>query len=294
MTNTITKTFDSQPLTFRMWKGRPAITTGEFGEGALDYSEGRYLVDQIRGPWREEFAEGIDYDLLTGDDLALWGDSRDESEPENDASTPVDHRSRAPSLPQRGARSLQILYESGMYLAAILARTKVGTRVRRWLASEVLPAIRSTGQYTRGMAGSGAALLLPEAEARAITRQLPHIIDRRTSAREQRAGMLMVMTYAYANASWQLRWVHTLLWNHRGPSRIYVATTPGEVIARVLANALSLFLPEQVADELAEEAFKLRLWTLTKDERGTFIEIPVMPAGAYELPDPSDDEPEGE
>lgn len=150
MTASITRTFEGRDLTIRSWKGRPAVVAQEFG-ATLGYAQPRKLVAQVRGAWRGEFEEGVEYDVLTGEELAAWNDYTDPVQSKNpgeilDCTDPVQSRN---ALPQRGARSLVILYEPGMNAAALLSKTPGSARLRRWLAREVLPAIRATGQYAR-------------------------------------------------------------------------------------------------------------------------------------------------
>lgn len=125
----VVRSFDGKPLEFQTWKGRPCVTARSLG-AVLGYEQPRKLVEQIRGPWREEFVEGHDVDVLDGADIAEWK--------RLDTETVSSGPDRTPSL--------TILYETGARLAAIKARTKVGARVRRWLV-EVWAEIARTGQF---------------------------------------------------------------------------------------------------------------------------------------------------
>lgn len=53
-----------------------------------------------------------------------------------------------------GAQSLKIVSEFGVYRLVFSSRTEAAERFKRWLAHEVIPAIRRTGSYS--MAGSTA------------------------------------------------------------------------------------------------------------------------------------------
>ena len=92
---------------------------------ALGYNSDRIRIG-VRGEWADEFREGTDYHLIAGGDLA-----------------PL----KGIGVVGKNAPSAVFLTESGVYLAAVLARTDVARDLRRWLADEVLPAIRRTGSY---------------------------------------------------------------------------------------------------------------------------------------------------
>ncbi len=114
-TRAIVRVFEGHTLRVRLWRGRLVIPAAELGE-FLGYTEGRYLADNISGPWIEEFIPGVDYEVLEGEDLAAWKAELSGESPD----------SRIPSL--------MILTETGARLASIKARTPFGQKVRRWLA----------------------------------------------------------------------------------------------------------------------------------------------------------------
>ena len=120
--------FEGRALRVREWQGRPCVEARELAT-VLQYRDTSDMLEMVTGP-KSEFIEGADYVKLTGDELTAW---------KNDIPVTggdVDRTAR-----------LVILFEPGMYLAAIKARTEVGKRVRRWLAEKVLPSIARTGQY---------------------------------------------------------------------------------------------------------------------------------------------------
>ncbi len=121
--------FKGTPIHVLRFKGREVWTAQEVAVG-LGYADSKYFTDKINGDWSEEFEAGIDFFKAEGEDLnglrSLFavGDS-----PTANPIHPM-------------TRSLLLLTESGVNLACTLARTRRGRRFRRWLAREVLPALR--------------------------------------------------------------------------------------------------------------------------------------------------------
>lgn len=127
--------FHDRTVTAVCFRGRWTFRAAEVGM-AIGYEHGRYLADKIGDDWKEEFREGHDYDVLRGaalrEYLAAGNDSGD---------SPV-------SFGRGGARSLLVLYESGIDRALILARTPRGRELRDLLVEHVLPQLRATGTAT--------------------------------------------------------------------------------------------------------------------------------------------------
>lgn len=146
--------FEGKSLRVRLWRGRPCVVAQEFG-AVLGYADGARLVDQIRGPWKGELIDGVDSAILAGADLVEWK-----------RLSPESGESRTDRTP-----SLLVLFEPGMYLAAIKARTAAGSRVRRWLASDVLPSILRTGRYERPTAPTERAVAHAHAPVPALPRK---------------------------------------------------------------------------------------------------------------------------
>jgi prophage antirepressor-like protein len=124
--------FHDRTVTAVCFRGRWTFRAAEVGM-AIGYEHGRYLADKIGDDWKEEFREGHDYDVLRGaalrEYLAAGNDSGD---------SPV-------SFGRGGARSLLVLYESGIDRALILARTPRGRELRDLLVEHVLPQLRCDG-----------------------------------------------------------------------------------------------------------------------------------------------------
>lgn len=129
MMGALAATFEGRSLRVRALDGKPCVEARELA-AVLQYQDPRDLTEMVTGRG-SEFVEGVDFTMLTNGRLAAW---------KRDWSVGDGSVDRAPAL--------LILFEPGMYLAAVKARTKVGKRVRRWLASEVLPQLRATGTVT--------------------------------------------------------------------------------------------------------------------------------------------------
>lgn len=149
-------TFEGHALTVLMRDGRPHFVATEVGE-ALGYEDGSRLTDKISGEWSEEFLSGTDFVKLTGDDLRavksilLQRESGESNHPPN----------RGVVNPK--ASHLLLLTRDGLNLALMKTRKPAGIRMRRWLASEVLPALQQ---------GELVASSDPEALSRAIRAEM--------------------------------------------------------------------------------------------------------------------------
>ena len=123
--------FEGQSVTTYFIDDRPCWLARDVGV-LLGYShEGGRLVNKVSGEWGDEFVAGQDHLLLDGELLRDFRRLVDDTE----------------SVSIRGKRSLMVLFESGVNLACMLTRKPLGRRLRRWLAEEVLPALRRTGRY---------------------------------------------------------------------------------------------------------------------------------------------------
>lgn len=152
-----TPTFEETPLRVIMMEDRPVFLAREVGRMLGYEKDGSNLLRQMRREWSEEVEEGFDFVSLDGEQLAQLKDvlkkeggyyppsfEDDEEKEGGDHTTPL-----------KGAKSVTLLTESGFNLVAILSRKPLGRSLRRWLAREVLPALRQTGTYS--MPGAGAA-----------------------------------------------------------------------------------------------------------------------------------------
>jgi prophage antirepressor-like protein len=139
----LTETFEGKALTFVTFRGEPVVVARELAN-ALGYADPSRLGDLIRREWSGDFQEGEDFRLLEGEELAEFK----RLTPSGGVSS-VD--SRAPSL--------LILTESGLYLVALRTEKALGVKLRRFLATVVLP------KLARGE-GVPAAKQVTEHEAR--------------------------------------------------------------------------------------------------------------------------------
>lgn len=127
----LTLPFEGAPLTTLTWKDRPAWVGRQIGH-RLDYADkGKRLVTRIRREWADEFIEGTDYVVLTGDELAAFKELVGPG---------------TPGVPRR-ASALLLLLEPGLHLVLTKTDKPIGRRLRRFLVDEVLPQLVRTGEY---------------------------------------------------------------------------------------------------------------------------------------------------
>ncbi len=127
---TFTHSFQGNPLITVTWQGRPAWIARHIGARLGYHDEGKRFPNTILGEWKDEFIEGKDYVVLAGEDLAAFKEL-----PGAEGVSPHAHN------------SLLLLFESGLHLALIKTRKKLGQDLRRFLAEEVMPQLVRTGAY---------------------------------------------------------------------------------------------------------------------------------------------------
>ncbi len=142
-------TFEGHTLTVLHRGGKPHFVAAEVGL-ALGYEDGSRLTDKITGEWSAEFIAETDYVKITGSDVVAIRAALNDS-PESGGSK------------RGGARSLLLLTRDGLNLALMKTRKPAGVRMRRWLASEVLPALQQ---------GELVASSDPEVLARAVRAEM--------------------------------------------------------------------------------------------------------------------------
>lgn len=139
---TFTHTFQGNPFVTVTWQGRPAWIARHIGARLGYHDEGKRFPNMILGEWKNEFIDGKDYVVLSGEDLAAFKEL-----PGADGVSPHAHN------------SLLLLFESGLHLALIKTRKRIGQDLRRFLAEEVMPQLARTGAY-QPAASPGVALVL--------------------------------------------------------------------------------------------------------------------------------------
>ncbi|MHA2333066.1 MAG: BRO-N domain-containing protein [Candidatus Hodarchaeales archaeon] len=118
--------FDGHQLTVVNFNGRPCWSAKEVGL-ALGYGEGgTTLAKVLVREWSEDFTEGEEYSVLVGKELADYKALLEDSNG---------------SILSRSARYM-VLYESGVNMVCLKTRKPAGSKLRRWLAREVMPQIR--------------------------------------------------------------------------------------------------------------------------------------------------------
>lgn len=100
---------------------------------------------------------------LVGKDVALVLGYKN---PQEAIRTHVDQEDKGVSeiLTPGGKQNLPIINESGLYSLVLSSKLPKAKQFRRWVTSEVLPALRKTGSYT-----------MPEAEVRVIPKREPEV-----------------------------------------------------------------------------------------------------------------------
>ena len=128
-------------LTTVHYKGQPCWIAQEIGQ-VLEYSKnGSRLSEQITQDWSGEAIEGVDFFKVEGEELAEIKAVLEQLSPDS-----------GDSQPGPRTRHLLLLTEQGVFLACLKTNKPAGITLRRWLASEVLPALRQTGTYTAPIA----------------------------------------------------------------------------------------------------------------------------------------------
>ena len=142
--------FNGVPIHVVPFNNQPCFIAAEVAT-ALEYSDPGKLAKNITGRWADEFTEELDFFKVEGDELAelklLLGGNLPPSQGEAgdilraQAST----NSVLASLISPYTSHLLLLTRDGVNLACIKARTPRGKDFRRWLASELLPALQDQG-----------------------------------------------------------------------------------------------------------------------------------------------------
>ena len=150
--------FEGKSLTFHVFRDKICVIAAELG-AALGYAE-KGLTKRILDEWKDEFIEGRDYDVFEGQDLKAF-------------KRLVPHRGTS-GVASR-ARSVLVLYESGVDLVALKTEKELGKRLRRLLADEVLPKLRRGENIpgTSALAASGRPQLLDPKVANLLLADTP-------------------------------------------------------------------------------------------------------------------------
>lgn len=148
MTIELATTFEGHSLRVLRWKERFVWIASEVAR-AMGYSNPSKLTEKIAGSWAIDFIEGVDFEVLRGDDLGRFRDVLPES-----GTAP---RGR---LPESGGRLL-VLFESGLHMALLKARVAKSIALRRFLVTEVLPKLARGESVPAASSPSLSALEVP-------------------------------------------------------------------------------------------------------------------------------------
>ena len=142
-----TLTFNDTAIHLIPYEGGPCFLASEVGI-ALGYKDSFDLARKLNSDWQEEFLDS-DVIKVTGQDLSDLKEAVAESLAEAMGESPIaSEGNRKPSPINKFAPHTLLLTQSGVNLACMKAQTGHGVSFRRWLATEVLPAIQKTGSYS--------------------------------------------------------------------------------------------------------------------------------------------------
>ncbi|WP_297437181.1 BRO family protein [uncultured Clostridium sp.] len=128
MSNIFTRNFNGREICTLMWNGKLCWIGVHIVE-ALEYEKPSKTLNQCIEA--EEFDIGIEYDVLTGDNLNKF---------KKDTTVAV-----VTSI--KYASRLTILYEDGLYGFLQYTDMPIGIEFRKWLRREVVPSLRAEGFY---------------------------------------------------------------------------------------------------------------------------------------------------
>ncbi len=131
-----TKQFGQIDIHAIRWKGKPCWIATEIAEAAglrdPSTSVGKFLKEE------SYLKEGADFETLRGKDL-------------DDLETVIEYY----SITNSKTRNLTLFYETALNAFVGTRRNKTGKRLRQWIYTEVLPAIRERGYYDLNEATAG-------------------------------------------------------------------------------------------------------------------------------------------
>lgn len=127
--NPVPKTFNRQPITLVEWRGKPVVIAREVGAGLGYARAGKNLVDLLAGEWRDDFIEGVDYELLKNGVLAEFKAEH--------------HEAGITRLVGPRVNSLILLTEQGLHMVLVKTDKPAGRAMRRWVVDELIPSWRA-------------------------------------------------------------------------------------------------------------------------------------------------------
>ena len=129
MSTALALSFEGQPISILRTPDNAPMWRAKEISVAVGYANARQLSDNIRRAWSDELDEGADYVVATAKYLKSL---------KCVDSTHLDFSPRGEI----------VLTEQGLFGVINLAKTDMGRRFRKWIRSEVLPAIANKGTYS--------------------------------------------------------------------------------------------------------------------------------------------------
>lgn len=128
MNDLLVKEFEGEPICNFVWRGKPCWVALDIAK-AIGYKDKSTTINLMSK--RENFKEGKEYSVLSGDDLKEFKTVFSEYLKEFKYSPKI-----------------VIFYEEGLYGFLAASRMDKGVEFRTWIRREVMPQIREKGSYT--------------------------------------------------------------------------------------------------------------------------------------------------
>lgn len=139
MENALVQMFEATPVTVTTWDGKLVFDAGDVST-AIGYTRRDELADRVSSDWARDFTAGKDFVRLGGPELKAYKEAYSTSREIpglSDSAIEVDRR-----------KSVLLLTERGVQMAAILARTDKGRAFRDWIVDVAVPRFLGGGAVT--------------------------------------------------------------------------------------------------------------------------------------------------
>lgn len=128
----LSRSFEGEPLPFFTYQGQLATPLKALGRRLGYARNGERLVQHVTHEWAAEFEEGKHWVRLRGEQLADFKAAS----------------ALATDSVARQSPNLILLLEAGIHLVLLKTCRPIGVRLRDFLATEVMPQLLRSGQYT--------------------------------------------------------------------------------------------------------------------------------------------------